>query len=75
MQEGAPAPVGLTSSGNWGGGPRCPSWRWTLPSPGLPQGPGVSTPGVGRGWGWRPSLGRWEPPGGPRGVVNGPFVR
>lgn len=33
-----------------------------LPSLGLPQGPGVSAPGVGRDWGWRPSVGRWELP-------------
>lgn len=56
------APVGLASSGNQGGGPRCPCWRWMLPSLGLPQGPGVSAPGVGRDWGWRPSVGRWELP-------------
>lgn len=48
--------------------------RWMLPSLGLPQGPGGQRTWVGRDWGWRPSVGRWELLVEAPGAVNGLFV-
>ena len=76
MQEGAPAPVGLVSSGNWGGGALLSFLEVDAPKPRPASGARGQRTWGGQGLGLEASCGEVGAAcGGPRGVVNGPFVR